>query len=94
MRWFAVLAAMAVTACTPIDPNRAADRCEERARAAQGPETRVEIGTNSASGTFASGNISVSSDFLRGLDPIAVYERCVFELTGELPIRPPVLRDL
>jgi hypothetical protein len=30
---------------------------------------------------------------LRGLDPVAVYERCVFQRTGDLPIRPPVLRN-
>lgn len=86
--------AVLASACTPISPERAADRCEERARAAQGPEGSISIGANSNSGGFVSGSIGVSSDFLRGLDPVAVYDRCVLELTGELPIRPPVLRDL
>lgn len=81
-------------ACTPLSPQQAADRCEDRARAAQAPEGEVTIGTNSDTGAFASGSVSVSSDFLRGRDPVALYESCVFRLTGELPIRPPRLRDL
>jgi len=26
------------------------------------------------------------------LDPLEVYEQCVFDRTGQAPIRPPVLR--
>ncbi|MFT6075364.1 MAG: hypothetical protein ACJAZ1_002293, partial [Yoonia sp.] len=39
MRGFAILAvcAASLSACTPISPEAAADQCEERARAAQGP---------------------------------------------------------
>ena len=81
-----------LTACTPISPERAADRCEERARAAQGPEVGLTIGTNSNTGPFAGGSISISSDAIMGRDPLAVYEECVFDLTGQEPIRPPRLR--
>ena len=83
-----------LAACTPISPERAADRCEERARAAQGPQVGVTVGANSNSGPFASGSISISSDAIMGKDPVAVYEECVINLTGELPIRPPRLRDI
>jgi hypothetical protein len=89
-----VLMFAGLAACAPISPERAADRCEERARAAQGPEVGVTIGTNSNSGPFASGSISISSDAIRGRDPLAVYEECVFNLTGEMPIRPPRLRNM
>lgn len=89
-----LIAPVLAIACTPISPERAADRCEERARAAQGPSGSVTVGTNSQSGPFAGASVSISSDFVRGLDPVAVYDRCVYNLTGELPIRPPVLRDL
>ena len=89
----AALALLALAACGPVDPELAAQRCEERARAAQGPTGGVTLGVNSRSGGFAEAEIGVSSDFLRGLDPVAVYDRCVFEQTGELPIRPPVLRE-
>lgn len=95
MMRFAILLTVALaTACTPISPERAAERCEERARAAQGPEIGLTLGANSNSGPFASGNISISADAIRGLDPIAVYESCVFNLTGEAPIRPPRLRAM
>jgi hypothetical protein len=33
----------------------------------------------------------VSSDYLTGRDPLEVYESCVIERTGALPIRPPAL---
>ena len=95
MRYLAfTIGATILVACAPISPERAADQCEERARAAQGPEVEIGIGVNSNSGGFVNGSIGVSSDFIRGTDPVALYESCVFNLTGELPIRPPVLRDL
>ena len=94
MRLVILLSALLVTACTPMSPERAADICEERARAAQGPEVGLTLGANSESGPFASGNISISADAIRGRDPIAVYESCVFNLTGEMPIRPPRLRAM
>jgi hypothetical protein len=79
-------------ACGPITPERAADRCEERARAAQGPTVGLTLGANSNSGPFASGNIGITSDAIRGRDPLEVYESCVFGLTGEAPVRPVRLR--
>jgi len=94
MRSVVLLSAALVTACTPMSPERAADRCEERARAAQGPQIGLTLGANSDSGAFASGSIGISADAIRGRDPVAVYESCVFNLTGELPIRPPRLRDM
>jgi hypothetical protein len=90
------LTGLALAGCNlpPPTPEEAARRCEERARAAQAPEIGLTIGANSDNGPFASGNISLSSDLLRGRDPLEVYESCVIELTGELPVRPPVLRAL
>lgn len=89
-----LLAMTGLASCGEISPERAADRCEERARAAQGPEVGLTVGTNSVSGAFAEGSISISSDAVRGRDPMAVYENCVFDLTGQPPIRPPSLRDM
>jgi len=95
MKWATLALPLGLMACdVPVDPTRAADRCEARARAAQAPEGEVTIGTNSNSGPFASGSVSISSDFIKGRDPVALYEACVFQMTGELPIRPPRLRDL
>lgn len=89
-----LMSVVLAAACTPMTPERAAERCEERARAAQGPQIGMTLGANSDSGPFASGSFSISSDAIRGLDPIAVYESCVFNLTGEPPIRPPRLRAM
>ena len=94
MRKAIPLSVLLAAACTPISPERAADRCEERARAAQGPEVGLTIGANSNDGPFASGSISISSDAIQGRDPIAVYESCVFNLTGEPPVRPARLRAM
>ncbi|WP_342076649.1 hypothetical protein [Yoonia sp. SS1-5] len=91
---FVVAVSLVVAGCTPPTPEQAADRCEDRARAAQAPEVGVTLGANSQSGPFASGNISISLDQIRGRDPLEVYESCVFRLTGEPPVRPPRLRAL
>lgn len=86
--------AVGFAACTPITPEQAADRCEERARAAQGPEIGLVMGVNSDEGAFGSASIGISADAIMGRDPIAIYESCVMNLTGELPIRPVRLRDI
>ncbi|OUD08972.1 hypothetical protein BVC71_09665 [Marivivens niveibacter] len=90
-RWFLISALAAVAACGPIAPERAAQICEERAQRADGPFGNITLGTNSKSGAFASGEIGISTDYLRGTDPMTVYERCVVDLTGTGPIRPPSL---
>ena len=94
MRLFLVPTLFALCGCSlpPQSPERAAEICEERARAAQGPTGRVSVGTNSNSGAFGGVEIGVSSDFVAGRDPLEVYEQCVFDRTGAAPIRPPVLR--
>ena len=86
--------AMIVAGCAPPTPEQAAQRCEERAQAAQAPRVGLTLGANSDSGAFASGSISVSGDLLRGRDPLEVYETCVIQMTGQPPIRPPRLRAL
>lgn len=88
-------AAGLLAACEPqpISPERAAQVCEERARAAQGPTGEVTVGANSEDGPFGGLAIGISGDYLAGRDPLAVYERCVVERTGQPPIRPPALRS-
>ena len=90
------MALLALAACGPavIDPERAAQLCEARAQAAQGPTGEVTVGVNSESGGFGGLSVGLSSDFLAGRDPLAVYESCVMQRTGNPPIRPPVLRAM
>ena len=90
----AAMLALSTAACAlpPPDPFRVAEQCEERARAAQGPTGEVTIGANSETGGFGGVAIGITSDYLRGADPVAVYEDCVFRRTGAAPVRPPALR--
>ena len=94
MRYAAPALLLALAACTPpmLSPEGAAEVCEARARAAQAPTANVTVGTNSNSGTFSSLAVGVSSDFVAGRDPVAVYEECVYQRSGQPPYRPPVLR--
>ena len=90
----AALVLLVLSACTPVpvSPERAAEICEDKARAAQGPTGSVTVGTNSRTGGFGGVEIGVTSDFFAGRDPLEVYAQCIFDRTGAAPIRPPVLR--
>jgi hypothetical protein len=92
-RFLAPFAFLALAACDlpPPDPERVAQECEARARAAQGPTGTVSFGVNSEDGPFTSAEIGLTSDFLAGRDPVAVYEQCVYQRTGALPTRSPRL---
>ncbi len=90
MRRVLLLGGLVLAACGPMSPERAADVCEDRARAALGPTGTVGIGVGSG-GTSSSIEIGVTSDYIRGRDPYIVYEECVRQKTGQGPIRPLVL---
>jgi len=94
MRLVAPFLLLSLAACEApvVSPERAAEICEERARAAQAPTGNVTVGTNSRSGVSAGLEVGISSDLLAGRDPLEVYNECVFDRTGTAPIRPPVLR--
>lgn len=79
---------LVLTACGPISPERAADQCEDRARAALGPTGEAKLGVNSDRGVVAGLELTITSDFIRGADPQRVYESCVQQKTGQGPIRP------
>lgn len=87
MRYIAFLGLGVLVACGPISPERAADMCEERARAATGPTGEIGIGVGSG-GTRGSVEIGVTSDYIQGRDPYDVYDSCVRQKTGQGPIRP------
>ena len=83
----AVLAAIPA-ACGSVSPELAARQCEERARAAAGPTGYVGFGVNDRGETRSKASITITSDFVRGLDPHDVYGSCVRQKTGQDPIRP------
>lgn len=79
---------LSLAACGPVSGIEAADRCEERARNAVGPTGEARLGVNSEKGVVGGVELTVTSDFVAGRDPQIVYENCVFQLTGEGPVRP------
>ena len=83
----AITALTALAACGPITPERAAELCEDRARAATGPTGTIGVGVGS-DGAEGFISIGVSGDYLQGRDPQEVYETCVERKTGQGPIRP------
>jgi hypothetical protein len=67
-------------------------QCFERARLAKQPRGEVSVGASSDGRTAAGLELNVSSDFLLGRDPSAVYEMCVMQKAGEPPSRPLYMR--
>jgi hypothetical protein len=74
--------------CGPMTVAQAERQCFERARLAAHPRGKVAIGTGSGGGVRFKGEISVSSDFLQGRDPSAIYDSCVVQKSGQPPSRP------
>mgnify|MGYP000557243417 CR=1 FL=1 len=85
-----IVVALGLAGCTaiPVDPQLLARTCAEEARAATGPTGSITVGTNSNSGPFTRAEVGISSDFIQGIPPEAVYDRCWFNRTGELPTIP------
>lgn len=79
-------------ACGPITLAEAERQCFERARLAKQPRGEISVGASSDGRTAAGLELNVSSDFLLGRDPSAVYESCVMQKTGEPPSRPLYMR--
>lgn len=67
-------------------------QCFERARMARAPTGAISVGASSDGRKAAGIELNVSSDFLLGKDPSAVYESCVMQKTGQAPSRPLYMR--
>lgn len=88
LRALVILPVLALCACGPMSVETAERECFERARLASQPRGMVSIGAGS-SGQMAGGlDLSISSDWVQGRDPAAVYETCVVSKSGEAPRRP------
>lgn len=81
-----------LVACGPMTLAQAERQCFERARLAKQPRGEVSVGASSDGRTSAGLELNVSSDFLLGRDPAAVYEMCVMQKAGEPPSRPLYMR--
>lgn len=92
MKYAPLLALVALTACGPMTLQEAERQCFERARLAQQPRGEFSIGASSDGRKAAGFELNVSSDYLLGKDPAAVYEMCVMQKAGEPPSRPLYMR--
>ncbi len=77
-----------LAACGPISVEDAERQCFDRARLAQQPRGEVAVGVDSNGNAGAGLELTVTSDFLTGRDPAAVYESCVMSKAGQMPSRP------
>lgn len=77
-----------LAACGPVSVQQAERECFERARLAQQPRGMVKVGATSAGQVAGGLDLSVSSDYLLGKDPSAVFETCVMARSGQAPTRP------
>jgi hypothetical protein len=77
-----------LVACGPIPVAQAERQCFERARLAQQPRGEIRIGATSAGKAAGGFELNVSSDYIMGRDPAAVYASCVMAKSGEPPTRP------
>jgi hypothetical protein len=84
----AILGLGLLAACGPVTVAEAERQCFERARLAQQPRGTVEVGIGSNGQATGGLEVNLSSDYLLGRDPAAVYETCVLSKSGEPPSRP------
>ncbi|NJM81504.1 MAG: hypothetical protein HC844_02555 [Tabrizicola sp.] len=85
-RFLALLVLLA--ACGPIPLADAERQCFDRARLAKQPRGEVSVGVNSDGKVGGGLKLAVSSDFLQGRDPSAVYDSCVMAKAGQPPSQP------
>lgn len=77
-----------LAACGPVSVQQAERDCFERARLAQQPRGVVKLGGTSTGKVAGGLELNVSSDYLLGKDPSAVFETCVMARSGQAPTRP------
>jgi hypothetical protein len=82
---FALVLPLAIAACGPVSVQQAERQCLDRARSAMGPRGEIAVGIGGS--TRARFDIDVSSDYLAGRDPSAVYQACVYQKSGQAPMR-------
>jgi hypothetical protein len=80
--------ALLLAACGPMSVAEAERQCFERARLAQQPRGEVGFGVDSEGRAAGNVAVTITSDYILGRDPSAVYETCVMSKSGEPPSRP------
>jgi hypothetical protein len=86
--FFVLSLGLLVSACGPVPLAQAERQCFDRARLAQQPRGEIAVGANSSGKTSGSIELHVTSDYIMGRDPSAVYDACVMQAAGVPPSRP------
>lgn len=84
----ALLVLPMLAGCGPVPVAQAERDCLERARMAAHPRGTLRMGASSRGGMHSRLNLDISSDWLAGRDPAAVYDSCVVARSGQMPRRP------
>ncbi len=74
MKKMILLAPLTFFACGPIPVHQAEKQCLQRALLAKQPRGEVAVGVNSDGKTAGRFDVTVSSDFIFGRDPAAVFD--------------------
>jgi hypothetical protein len=82
------LVASAMVACGPIPVNRAEQQCLDRAKSAVKPRGTIRAGIDSNGNARTGWELELSSDYIMGRDPSAVFDTCVYQKSGQPPTRP------
>lgn len=83
-----ICAVFVLNACIAQDTRRAEHECYEKARNAQSPTGKIDLGVGNKAGFISRLDLTISSDFLSGADPNDVYNSCMWQKTGQAPKRP------
>ncbi|MDT8853999.1 hypothetical protein RNZ50_02925 [Paracoccaceae bacterium Fryx2] len=83
----AVLLLAALAACGPVTREQAERACYERARLAEAPRGMAGLGVGNR-GVAGKLSVTVTSDYLMGRDPSAIYDQCVYQKSGLPPSQP------
>ncbi len=81
-----------LAACGPIPVADAERICLDRARDAAGPRGEVAMGVSGGK-AVSRVRVDISTDYLSGRDPSAVYDQCVLQKSGQPPRRPLTSRN-
>ena len=77
-----------MAACGPMTVQQAERECLARAQLAEKPRGMVKVGGTSAGKAAGGISLQVSTDYILGKDPSAIFETCVMSKSGEAPTRP------
>ena len=77
-----------VAACGPVPVEQAEAECFRQAQLASRPRGSVAFGFGSGGARYAGAEVEISSDYLLGHDPSAVYQDCVMRRSGQAPRTP------